>query len=92
MAILLSALIALAPPLLFRGILDHAIPDQNRGLITTLACVLVLAALIDALLAIVQRWYSSTIGEGLIYDLRVALFDKVQRMPIAFLRALKLVP
>ena len=84
MAILLSALIALAPPLLFRGILDHAIPDQNRGLITTLACVLVLAALIDALLAIVQRWYSSTIGEGLIYDLRVALFDKVQRMPIAF--------
>jgi ATP-binding cassette subfamily B protein len=32
----------------------------------------------------VQRWYSSTIGEGLIYDLRVALFDKVQRMPIAF--------
>ena len=84
MAILLSALFALAPPLLFRGILDHAIPDQNRGLITTLACVLVLAALIDALLAIVQRWYSSTIGEGLIYDLRVALFDKVQRMPIAF--------
>lgn len=84
MAILLSALIALAPPLLFRGILDHAIPDQNRGLITTLASVLVLAALIDALLAIVQRWYSSTIGEGLIYDLRVALFDKVQRMPIAF--------
>jgi ATP-binding cassette subfamily B protein len=77
-------LFALAPPLLFRGILDHAIPDQNRGLITTLACVLVLAALIDALLAIVQRWYSSTIGEGLIYDLRVALFDKVQRMPIAF--------
>ena len=84
MAILLSALFALAPPLLFRGIMDHAIPDQNRGLITTLACVLVLAALIDALLAIVQRWYSSTIGEGLIYDLRVALFDKVQRMPIAF--------
>ena len=84
MAILLSALIALAPPLLFRGILDHAIPDKNRGLITTLACVLVLAALIDALLAIVERWYSSTIGEGLIYDLRVALFDKVQRMPIAF--------
>jgi ATP-binding cassette subfamily B protein len=35
-------------------------------------------------LSIVQRWYSSRIGEGLIYDLRVALFDKVQHMPIAF--------
>jgi ATP-binding cassette subfamily B protein len=46
--------------------------------------VLVIAALADALFAIVQRWLSSTIGEGLIYDLRVALFDKVQRMPVAF--------
>ena len=43
-----------------------------------------LAALADAGLAIVQRWTSARIGEGLIYDLRVALFAKVQRMPIAF--------
>ena len=83
-AILVSALLGLAPPLLFRSILDTAIPRADRGLITTLAVVLVLAALADALFAIVQRWLSSTIGEGLIYDLRVALFDKVQRMPMAF--------
>ena len=83
-AILVSALLALAPPLLFRAILDTAIPDRNKGLITTLAAILVVAALGDALLAIVQRWYSARIGEGLIYDLRVALFDKVQQMPIAF--------
>jgi ATP-binding cassette subfamily B protein len=83
-AILVSALLALAPPLLFRAILDKAIPDGDKGLITVLAAVLVIAALGDALLAIVQRWYSSRIGEGLIYDLRVALFDKVQQMPIAF--------
>ena len=83
-AIVASAVLALAPPLLFRAILDTAIPEGNRGLITTLAVVLVVAAIGDAALAIVQRWLSSTIGEGLIYDLRVALFDKVQRMPIAF--------
>ena len=83
-AILVSALLGLAPPLLFRSILDTAIPDSDRGLITTLAVVLVAAALGDALFAIVQRWLSSTIGEGLIYDLRVALFDKVQQMPVAF--------
>ena len=83
-AILVSALLALAPPLLFRAILDSAIPDRNKGLITVLAAILVAAALGDALLAIVQRWYSARIGEGLIYDLRVALFDKVQQMPIAF--------
>ena len=43
-----------------------------------------LSAIADAGLAIVQRWCSARIGEGLIYDLRVALFAKVQRMPIAF--------
>jgi ATP-binding cassette subfamily B protein len=44
----------------------------------------VAAAIAGAALAIVQRWCSARIGEGLIYDLRVALFEKVQRMPIAF--------
>jgi len=83
-AILLAALLALAPPLLFRAILDHSIPNKDRSQITLLAAILVVAALADALLAIFQRWYSSRIGEGLIFDLRVALFDKVQQMPIAF--------
>ena len=83
-SILVSALLALAPPLLFRAILDHSIPQGNKGQITILAAFLVIAALGDAVLAILQRWYSSRIGEGLIYDLRVALFDKVQNMPIAF--------
>ena len=83
-SILVSALMALAPPLLFRAILDHSIPQRNKGQITVLAAFLVAAALGEAVLAILQRWYSSRIGEGLIYDLRVALFDKVQQMPIAF--------
>ena len=83
-AILVSALLALAPTLLFRHILDHSIPNRDRNQITLLAGIAAAAALMDAGLAIVQRWYSARIGEGLIFDLRVALFDKVQRMPIAF--------
>jgi ATP-binding cassette, subfamily B, bacterial len=83
-SILVAALVALVPPFVFRAILDTAIPEGNRGMIWWLAAAAVGAAVIDAGLAIVQRWYSATIGEGLIYDLRVALFDKVQRMPIAF--------
>lgn len=84
LAIFVSALIALVPAFAFRAILDRAIPDADRGLITVLAMVVVVAALADAGLAIVQRWCSARIGEGLIYDLRVALFAKVQRMPVAF--------
>jgi ATP-binding cassette subfamily B protein len=79
-----SALLALVPPFVIRAILDDAIPDRDRAMITWLAVVAVLAALADAGLQILQRWCSSRVGEGLIYDLRRALFAKVQRMPVAF--------
>jgi ATP-binding cassette subfamily B protein len=83
-SILVSAAIALVPPLLFRNIVDTAIPAGDKRRIVILTIILVVVAMGDAILSIVQRWYSSRIGEGLIYDLRVALFDKVQHMPIAF--------
>ena len=83
-SILVSAAIALVPPLLFRTIVDTAIPAGDKRHIVVLTIILVVVAMGDAILSIVQRWYSSRIGEGLIYDLRVALFDKVQNMPIAF--------
>jgi ATP-binding cassette subfamily B protein len=83
-SILVSAAIALIPPLLFRNIVDTAIPAGDKRRIVILTIILVVVAMGDAILSIVQRWYSSRIGEGLIYDLRVALFDKVQHMPIAF--------
>lgn len=83
-AILLAAVLALVPPFVFRAIIDDAIPDADRSLIWILASLAVGAAIFDAVLAIAQRWFSARIGEGLIYDLRVALFDKVQQMPVAF--------
>jgi ATP-binding cassette subfamily B protein len=82
--IVLAALIELVPPFAFRRILDNAIPNKDRTAITVLAGIVVVSAIVDAGFAIVQRWCSATIGEGLIFDLRVALFSKVQRMPIAF--------
>jgi ATP-binding cassette subfamily B protein len=82
--IVVSSLIGLLPPLLFRAIIDTAIPQGNRQLVVVLTAVTVAAALSSALIGILQRWLSSLIGEGMIHDLRVALFDKVQRMPVAF--------
>ena len=83
-SILVAAVAALVPPLLFRTIVDQAIPEADKRRIVWLTIILVTAAILDAVLQIIQRWYSARIGEGLIYDLRVALFDKVQNMPIAF--------
>jgi len=79
-----SALLGLVPPLLFREILDEAIPAGDRRLLNLLAGLVVGAAFVDAGLALAERWLSARIGEGIIYDLRVALFDHVQRMPMSF--------
>src|SRR3954449_10879641 len=83
-AIVVDALLGLIPAFAFRAILDTAIPNQDRTMITVLAGVVVAQALADGGLTILQRWCSARVGEGMIYDLRVALFSKVQRMPIAF--------
>jgi ATP-binding cassette subfamily B protein len=87
--LVLQALVDLVPPFVFREIIDRALPQGpgdggDRGLLHWMAGVAVLAAVLAAGLALVERWLSSRIGEGVIYDLRVAVFDHVQRMPLAF--------
>ena len=83
-AILVAALLALVPPLVVREILDNAIPQRDRRLIVWLATAAVVSALADAALQILQRWCSARVGEGLIADLRIALYGKVQRLPVGF--------
>jgi ATP-binding cassette subfamily B protein len=82
--IVVDAVLTLVPPLLIRRIIDDAMPNQDRGLVTTTALLMVAIAFGTAALGLVERWASARIGEGLIFDLRVRLFDHVQRMPIAF--------
>jgi ATP-binding cassette subfamily B protein len=83
-AIITAAILGLAPPLLFKWILDDAIADGDKGRLSLLAGLAVAAAVADSGLSLVERWLSSRIGEGLIYDLRVRVFDHVQRLPVAF--------
>ena len=84
--IALAALVGTLPPLLFKALIDNALPPGHRdpGLVNWLFVIAVVVAVVITGLNLVNRWLGSTIGEGLIYDLRVALFDHVQRMPLAF--------
>ena len=83
-AIFAGSLMTLIPPLLFRSIIDDIIPDGGRGRLHLFAVLLVGAALAAALAAYLERLWSARIGEGLIFDLRVSLYDHVQRQPILF--------
>lgn len=82
--IVLESVLALVPIYVLKRIIDVAIPEGNRGLLHSLAALALVAALFIAGLSFVERFYSSRIGEGLIYDLRVKLFDHVSAMPIGF--------
>ena len=87
--IVVEAVLGLATPLLIRTIIDDALPQTSggtadTGLLTICALGMAAAAVAIAAFGLVERWLSSTIGEGLIFDLRAALFDHVQRMPVAF--------
>src|ERR1700722_20372049 len=78
-----SALLGLATPLLAGRVID----EIGRGalrVVVALAAVIAAVAVAEAGISLVTRWLSSTIGEGLILDLRTAVFDHVQRMPVAF--------
>src|SRR5438105_1574131 len=81
--IVLSSLLGIVPPLVFRRIIN-VIPRHDFGEINVLAALAVGLALGEAALSVAQRWWSARIGEGLIFQLRSALFDHVQRMPLAF--------
>ncbi|MDQ1725360.1 MAG: ATP-binding cassette, subfamily bacterial [Frankiaceae bacterium] len=87
-AVVLDSLTAVATPLLFRQLIDHAIPEGQATHSIRAVVVIALAvaglAVVDAALSLVERYYSSRIGEGLIFDLRTRVFNHVQRMPIAF--------
>jgi ABC-type multidrug transport system fused ATPase/permease subunit len=78
-----SALLGIATPLLAGRVVDE-IGTGATGVVVVLALVIAAVAVAEAGVSLVTRWLSSTIGEGLILDLRTAVFDHVQRMPVAF--------
>ncbi|MEV7482170.1 ABC transporter ATP-binding protein [Streptomyces halstedii] len=79
-----TALLAVATPVLAGRVVDAIVDGDDTGTVTRLALLIALIAVAEAALALLTRWLSATLGEGLILDLRTAVFDHVQRMPVAF--------
>ncbi|MEO3758059.1 ABC transporter ATP-binding protein [Mycobacterium sp. B14F4] len=79
-----GALLAVATPLLAGKVVDAIVRGGASGVVVGLAAIIALVAVAEAATSLLTRWLSSTIGEGLILDLRTAVFDHVQRMPVAF--------
>ncbi|HEY6421720.1 MAG TPA: ABC transporter ATP-binding protein [Pseudonocardiaceae bacterium] len=79
-----SAVLTVATPVLAGRVVDAIVGRSGVALVVGLAVLIGLLAVIDAGVGLAARWQSSRIGEGLILDLRRAVFEHVQRMPVAF--------
>ena len=82
--VVLDAMTVVITPLLFKVIIDEGVVKGSTKVVVWTAVALAALAVFDSVLTLIGRYYSSRIGEGLIYDLRTRVFDHVQRMPVAF--------
>src|ERR1700753_1705827 len=80
----IDAAITVVNPLLLRELIDQGIIAKDEGIVIAVALTVAGVTIFDALLGVINRYFSSRIGEGLIYDLRTQVFNHVQRQPLAF--------
>jgi ATP-binding cassette, subfamily B, bacterial len=80
----LDAVVTVLYPVLIGVVIDKGILPKDGAVVLAVAGIVAGLAVFDALLGVVQRYFTSRVGEGLIYDLRTQVFEHVQRQPIAF--------
>ncbi|MGO2052453.1 ABC transporter [Glutamicibacter sp. BW80] len=81
---ILAAVLAVITPVLAGRVVDEIVAQSGIRIIINLALIMAVIAILDSVVSVVVRWFSSRLGEGIIYDLRTAVFDHVQKMPVAF--------
>jgi ATP-binding cassette subfamily B protein len=84
LTILGITLLTLVPPLLYRQLIDVALPQRDFGLLNLLAAGMIGIPIANGLIGVLQRYLGAQIGEGIIFDLRRALFQHLQRMSLRF--------
>jgi len=82
--VIIDAILIVATPLLLRSLVDDGVIPGRADIVTRLALIVAALAIADAAFSMLGRWFSSRIGEGLIYDLRSQVFEHVQKQSIAF--------
>ncbi|MGV9883880.1 ABC transporter ATP-binding protein [Streptomyces sp. NPDC003006] len=80
----ITALLAVATPVLAGKVVNTIVSGADSATVVRYALLIAAIALAEAGIGLVSRWLSANLGEGLILDLRTAVFDHVQRMPVAF--------
>ena len=84
-SLLASTGLGLLSPLILRDLIDNALPHKDYGRLNVLAGAMIVVPILSGLVGVLQRYLNSTTAEGIIYDLRRALYVHMQRMSLRFL-------
>ena len=84
LAIVITSLLGLIPPLLYRDLIDNVIPQGNLARLNLLAIAMIGIPLINGLIGVGQRYLSARMGEGIIFDLRQEMYAHLQKMSLRF--------
>ncbi|MFJ4200886.1 ABC transporter ATP-binding protein [Streptomyces sviceus] len=79
-----ASLVTVATPFLLKETLDVAIPEGRTGLLSLLALGMILSAVLTGIFGVLQTLISTTVGQRVMHDLRTAVYDRLQRMSLAF--------
>jgi len=83
--ILLTTALSILSPLILRQLIDVALqPPGDPEQLNVLALLLIAVPIVSGFISVVQRRLNATVGEGIIYDLRMALYSHLQRMSLHF--------
>jgi ATP-binding cassette, subfamily B, bacterial len=81
--------LTVVPPIITRELVDVALPERDLRLLTLLGAGMVAVPLVNSLIGLAQRYWSSRVGEGIIFDLRRELYEHLQSMSLRFFTATK---
>jgi ATP-binding cassette subfamily B protein len=82
--ITITSLLELVPPLLYRELIDHVIPNRDFSRLNLLALGMVGIPILSGLIGVAERYFSAKAGEGIIFDLRQQMYDHLQHMSLRF--------
>ncbi len=82
--IVITTILGMLTPLIFRDLIDRTLPSGDAGRLNVLALGLIAIPLVTGAIRVVQRRVSSAVGEGVIFDLRVSLYEHLQKMSLRF--------
>jgi ATP-binding cassette subfamily B protein len=83
-SILIYTGVALLAPLILRHLIDYAIPEKDINRLILAAVGLLILPIVSGFFQVITRRLISQVGEGVIFDLRVSLYEHLQRMSLRF--------